>query len=110
MAPENYSSYFQKWATVSPRLSDMLYILPPPAAPTPPSPWPSILCSSNRNKLRKTSSDGIVNDPWVAVTSQIGPSNKRPPRSHSLRIRSKKKVSGEILTKIDQIVCVRPVY
>lgn len=33
----------------------MLYVLPPPRAPDPPSPWDSILCANNSNNQDRSS-------------------------------------------------------
>ncbi|KAK4875115.1 hypothetical protein RN001_011537 [Aquatica leii] len=51
----------------------MLYILPPPRAPNPPSPWDSILCSSGAN----TDTTNTQKPPWDSANKH----NKRnPPR------------------------------
>jgi hypothetical protein len=69
-------------------LVEMLYILPPPSAPSPPSPWTTILCgnegqssgSSVRDGTVKTATSGIVasvvqGNSWVSVTA----ASRRPP-------------------------------
>jgi hypothetical protein len=77
----------------------MLYILPPPSAPSPPSPWTTILCGGSEGSANggvggirggtvKTVTGGTVvtavqRNSWVTVTA----TSKRPPtaRGHALR-------------------------
>jgi hypothetical protein len=69
-------------------LVEMLYILPPPSAPSPPSPWTTILCGNDgqssggsvRDGTVKTAAAGLVapvvqGNSWVSVTA----SSRRPP-------------------------------
>jgi hypothetical protein len=69
----------------------MLYILPPPSAPSPPSPWNTILCGGSEGSASggvggikggtvKTVAGGTVaaavqRNSWVTVTA----TSKRPP-------------------------------
>lgn len=81
-------------------LVEMLYILPPPSAPSPPSPWTTILCGSGggnegpssggsvRDGTVKTAAGGVVaavvqGNSWVSVTA----TSRRPPaaRGHAPR-------------------------
>lgn len=61
----------------------MLYVLPPPRAPDPPSPWDSILCSgSNSNNTNVTE-----RTPWADV-KQMKPM-KPPPGAKVLNLKNK---------------------
>jgi hypothetical protein len=80
-------------------LVEMLYILPPPSAPSPPSPWTTILCGSGnegpssggsvRDGTVKTAAGRVVTsvvhgNSWVSVTA----ASRRPPpaaRGHAPR-------------------------
>lgn len=57
----------------------MLYILPPPSAPNPPSPWNSILCTSNssNNNTGGANFNSASDNNAGGTSSWI--SDKRPP-------------------------------
>lgn len=47
----------------------MLYILPPPSAPTPPSPWNSIICGGNGLRNSNSTNPSII---LTSSTSYFG--------------------------------------
>ena len=98
---------------------EMLYILPPPSAPSPSSPWTTILCgsgggsegsasgggSSVRGGIVRTAAGGAVatvgqGSSWVTVTG----TSKRPPSARGRALRNPKNRVSCCVLKVVVIV------